>query len=354
MKMLVFLKNSAPQLTQFPEQSAASSRGREFACPAPRRRYALLGELSFLFFCILILVFTTPTFAQPQDCGKSDSFVVFDENNGNVLFEENANNAIYPASLVKLMTLYLTFEALERHKITMQKILTVSARGEEISNVNKINTLHLKEGDKMTVREAIQGVIVKSFNESAVTLAEAVSDNEWEFVRKMNEKAQKLGMNNTSFRNASGLHEDGQYTTGYDLARLSSAIKKDFPQYYPLFALKQFTYHGAEYKTRNHILVDYKGAEGLKTGFTNAAGFNLISAARKNNHRVVSVLLGCATYQQRDQMTKELLDEAFQKISQNPKPSIVVRLTKGFNYSAKEKKKDDYEEEMRFGMRLDN
>lgn len=305
----------------------------------------LLVFLFSFFFCL------NSARAQFEDCSKVYSFLVLDENSGNILLEKKSENISYPASLVKLMTLYLTFEALEKHQLTPQKVLTISAHGEEISNVNKINTLRLKEGDKMTVREAIQGVIVKSFNESAVTLAEAVSGNEWEFVRKMNEKAQKLGMNSTSFRNASGLHEDGQYTTSYDLARLAVAIKKDFPNYYHLFALKKFKYRGTEYETHNHVLVDYKGAEGMKTGFTNAAGFNLISSAKKNNRRIISILLGCSTHQQRDKLTKELLDDAFKKIAEKQK--ITVNLAKNFNYSTTQAKQDNYEERKRFGNKME-
>ncbi len=113
--------------------------------------------------------------------------------------------------------------------------------------LNKINTLKLKQGDKITVKQAIGAVIVKSFNEAAVTLAEGVAGDEWEFARKMNEKARELKMLNTSFRNASGLHEEGQYTTSYDLARLVKAIKQDFPEYYKLFSLKEFTYKNKKY-----------------------------------------------------------------------------------------------------------
>lgn len=308
----------------------------------------------FLTFILTLLLFANSSLAQNDGCSNSYSYLVIAEKNGEILSENRSEIISYPASLVKLMTLYLTFEAIENHKISSQKILTISARGEEVSNVNKINSLHLKEGDKMTVREAIHGVIIKSFNESAVTLAEAVSGSEWEFVRKMNEKAKELGMNHTSFRNASGLHEDGQYTTSYDLARLVIALKKNFPGYYPLFALKKFTYRGEKYETHNHVLLDYKGAEGLKTGFTNAAGFNLISAATKNGQRVISVLLGCSSVDRRDKFTKELLNEAFKKLKNEKNHTIQAKLTKGFNYTANHRNRDDYEEEMRFGMKSDN
>jgi len=291
----------------------------------------------------LIFILTKTAFAQDlQGCSDVYSYLLFDEKTGQVISETRSDKVSYPASLVKLMTLYLTFEAIEKGKLKPDQILHISARGDEISKVNKINRLAIKEGDEITVREAIRAVIVKSFNEAAITLAEAVAGNEWDFVRQMNEKARELGMDNTSFRNASGLHEEGQYTTSYDLARLVISMRKKFPGYYHLFALKDFSYHGTKYETHNHVLVDYKGAEGLKTGFTNAAGFNLVSAANKNEQRIISVLLGCASAEKRDKFTKNLLDEGFVDL-EDPHHKLGVKITKGFNYTAN-RKEEDYEE----------
>jgi D-alanyl-D-alanine carboxypeptidase len=244
------------------------------------------------------------------------------------------------------MTLYLTFEAIENNKLNAAQELQISARGEEISKVNKSNSLHLKEGDKITVRQAIDAVIVKSFNEAAVVLAEAVAGDEWNFARLMNQKAAELGMINTSFHNSSGLHEEGQYTTAYDLARLAKAIKKDFPKYYYLFALKKFDYEGAKYKTHNHVLVDYKGAEGMKTGFTKASGFNLISAAKKDGERIISILLGCATFQSRDALTKNLLDKSFAKLKQNQ--NFNANLAGNFSYENDDENSDTQSENLYF------
>mgnify|MGYP003386989466 CR=1 FL=1 len=258
--------------------------------------------------------------------------MVFDEKTDNILFEKNADRLSYPASLTKLMTLYLTFEALESGKIKENQVLKMSAYGAEISAVNKYSTFSAKEGFEVTVKKAIHAVIVKSFNEAAVILGEAVSGDEWHFSRAMNEKARQLGMINTSFRNASGLHHEGQYTTAYDLGRLTKAIKNDFPGYYHLFSMRNFEHNGLEYKTHNHVLEEYKGAEGMKTGFTNASGFNLISSAYKENHRVVSIILGCATYQGRDIVTKGLLDLAFEKLSKT-KSESPAKLSLGFNYN---------------------
>jgi D-alanyl-D-alanine carboxypeptidase len=271
--------------------------------------------MKFLVFLFIIFIFKNSVASEIEivACKKMNNFpnstyLFFKENLSEIIFQKNASDIIYPASLTKLMTLYLVFEEIEKNKIKLDSILTVSEYGEEIANVNKINTLHLKAGDKIMVHEAIKAVIVKSFNEAALTLAEAVAGSEWEFAKKMNQKAKELGMINSSFRNATGLHEEGQYTSAYDLARLTIAIKKDFPQFYHFFALKDFKFSSNQYKTHNNFLLNYQGAEGIKTGFTSASGYNLISAAKKHKNRFFSIVTGCETYQERDRLTEQLFD----------------------------------------------
>ncbi len=285
----------------------------------------------FLFFTLISL----PVMAQEdlqEGCSDNYSSLVFNEENGEICYEERSEKFVYPASLTKLMTLYLTFEAIEQKKLSLDQILTISERGEEISNVNKINSLHLKAGDQISVRDAINAAIVKSFNEAAVTLAEAVSDNEWDFVRKMNEKAKKLGMINTSFRNSTGLHEEGQYTTSYDLARLVVAMKRDFPQNSDMFSQKFFHFKDKEYKTTNNLLFSYQGIEGMKTGFTKASGFNLISVAKKDNLRLVSILLSCKSEEKRNAFTVRLLNDSFYNIANKNPVEARVTLQKKFKY----------------------
>jgi D-alanyl-D-alanine carboxypeptidase len=295
-------------------------------------------KTKFTFLTLIcIILSTSSSLAAEKGCSANYSSLVLDEGTGDILYGKRSDEQFYPASLVKIMTLYLTFEALDKNQLTMDKELTISDLGEEISRVNKVNSLHLKVGNKITVRDAIYSVIVKSFNEAAVTLAEAVGGNEWNFVRLMNEKAAELGMIHTSFRNASGLHAEGQYTTSYDLARLAIAIKHDFPGYYHLFALKEFKYRDTKYETHNHVLVDYKGAEGMKTGFTKASGFNLITSAKRQDRRIISVLLGCATQQRRDKLTKELLNESFKNLEKSKiHPQLEEKLSKTFDYNLKE------------------
>jgi D-alanyl-D-alanine carboxypeptidase len=216
------------------------------------------------------------------------------------------------------------FEALEKGSLSLEHRLTISENAQDIGKVNKINTLNLKAGDHITVENALKGMLVKSFNESAVALAEAIAGDEWSFAQMLNKKAAELQMNHTNFRNASGLHEDGHYTTNYDLARLVNALEKKFPQYRKYFSLQEFVYNGAKYKNTNHILLEYKGADGFKTGFTNAAGFNLIASAKQDGKRVNAILTGCESYQKRDEFMKALLDDGFKQIEHRNSDSIVV------------------------------
>lgn len=321
------------------------------------------------FSLIFLLLFTAnQAFAGAAiaGCGNVYSQLVFDAKTQNILSETRSDKIAYPASLTKLMTLYLTFEAIKAGKIKLDDVITVSQRGEEISAINRNTTLRLKEGDKITVEQAIKGSIVKSFNEASVSLAEAVGGDEWQFVRMMNDKAFALGMFNTSFRNSTGFHEDGQYTTAYDLARLTIALRRDFPHYYPLFSLRTFEYKGRKFETHNHVLVEYKGAEGLKTGYTKAAGFNLISSAvkpldkkshkkdmhiTKNNQsqdleeRVISIVIGCPSVKSRDNFTKKLLDSGFDNIKSFGKNALVSKVNSGFNYGEMEVEKLEFEAE---------
>ncbi|MBU6140653.1 MAG: D-alanyl-D-alanine carboxypeptidase [Proteobacteria bacterium] len=284
-----------------------------------------------ILFAIFLLI-SPYCYAAEIACGEDYSYLVFEVDSHKILSEKKADRILYPASLTKVMTLYLTFEALQKGKLQLNQKLKISARGEEISKVNKVNTMNSREGDHITVRDAISAVIVKSFNEAAVTLAEAVAGDEWEFARLMNKKAQELGMINTSFRNASGLHEEGQYTTSYDLARLVIAIKKKFPTYYSFFAQKKFTYRGNEYETRNRVMQEYKGAEGMKTGFTNASGFNLISVAKRKGNRISSVVMNCSDSELRYKLTRQLLDDGFK--SADKKNILTKKILSRFNYEA--------------------
>jgi D-alanyl-D-alanine carboxypeptidase len=272
------------------------------------------------FIIFLLLFYNFQSLANSQTlstCSKDGALISIEEESHKILFENNSQKLIYPASLVKMMTAYLTFEAIQKNQLTLHKELIFSDRAQEIARINKVNTLGIHSGDKISVEKALQGLIIKSYNESAIVLAESIANDEWNFVRQMNKKALELGMINTSFRNASGLHEEGQYTTASDLARLAIHLKKDFPQFYYFFAMKEFVYNNKIIKTHNRVLNEYEGAEGMKTGYTNASGYNLVSSAKNNNKRIFSVVTGCPSSRKRDNLSKFLLDLSFLESSEN-------------------------------------
>jgi D-alanyl-D-alanine carboxypeptidase len=277
--------------------------------------------LIFLFSSNFLLANNNNSNPKPKEekieCNDSHSLLLFLEKDALNLHEKDSNKKIFPASLVKLMTAYLVFEAIEDKKITLDQKITISPRSNAISYVNKVTTLHLKIGDEITIKDALYGMIVKSFNGAAVALAEIIADNEWQFAQKMNQKAIDLGMYNSNFRNASGLHDRGQYVTAYDLKKLIIAIKNDFPQYYEIFGIKEIKIFDKKFISHNEVLKNYKGAEGMKTGFTSISGFNLISSVVKNNDRIFSILLSCESSGMRNKFTKKLLDKAFLKIEKS-------------------------------------
>ena len=233
--------------------------------------------------------------------------LVIDSKTGKVLHEKNARVRIYPASLTKLMTLYLTFESLKSNKISMNRKLYVSKNAENM----KPCKLGLKSGETITVREAILAVAIKSANDVATTLAENLSGSEAKFAKLMTIRAHQLGMKDTYFANPSGWHHELQKTTAVDLAKLSIALKRDFPEYYPIFSLNNFEYKGKIYNGHNKVAANYVGAEGLKTGFTIPAGYNLITAASRGNKSLVAVVTGGRSAASRDSDMIQLLDNHF-------------------------------------------
>jgi len=250
-----------------------------------------------MLFCVTVI------HAQPMSC------LVADVESGYIFRKENSDLPLPPASLAKVMTLYLTFSALDKGWLKMDSPLPISewAASQEPSN------LELIPGDTITVREAILALIVKSANDVAVVLAESLAPTERDFAEMMTQAAAQLGMYRTVFRNASGLHDPEQFSCAQDMAILTLATIRNFPQYYPLFSSQAFSYHGKEYRTHNHVLLDYDGAEGFKTGYISAVGYNIISTAQKQGNRLVGIVMGDQTAKQRDTYVKALLDDGFKK-----------------------------------------
>ncbi len=233
--------------------------------------------------------------------------IVIDANTGEVLQATNANQRTYPASLTKMMTLYMLFDALKHKRITLkdQMIVSEHAEGQAPSK------LGLRAGQSLQVETAIKALVIKSANDVAVIVAERLGGSEHNFANQMTNKARALGMSRTSFRNASGLPDAEQQTTARDMATLARALQRDFPQYYHYFATRSFTFAGQTISTHNRLMLSYKGADGLKTGFIRASGFNLASSAQRDGRRLIGVVLGGKSSAARDRQMATLLDQSF-------------------------------------------
>ncbi len=239
--------------------------------------------------------------------GPVQTSLIVDGKTGKILHSHNQNVRVYPASLTKVMTLYMLFEALEAGKFSLNDKLHVSPNATRAHP----SKLHLKAGDQISVREAILALIVKSANDAAIVVAESIAGSEQKFAKLMNIRAKQLGMKNSFFTNASGWHHPAQKTTPIDLAKLSIAIKRDFPQYYGFFAKTSFKFKGKQINGHNRLTANYPGAEGLKTGFTNPAGCNLITVATRNGKTLVGVVTGSNKAIARDKKMVSLLDKHF-------------------------------------------
>lgn len=241
------------------------------------------------------------------------SSILLDAESGEIISSERPDTVRYPASLTKLMTLYITFEALEKGIIKMDDELTVSHYAANRSP----SRLGLKPGSKIKVKTAIIAVIVKSANDCATVLAESLGYNEKEFAKNMTAVAKTLGMKKTVFKNASGLPNRQQVTTARDMAVLGAALYHHFPQYYPLFATQKFTYNGQTIYSHNHLLKNFDGADGMKTGYIAAAGFNIITSAERNGNRVIAVTMGHKTLKERDKKVAQMMEKGLQKLALN-------------------------------------
>ena len=244
------------------------------------------------------------------DPGRESESIVVDADTGQVLSEMNADAITYPASLTKMMTLYLTFEALNAGKLRLDQPLPVSTDAASKSPTK----LHLMPGDSVQVQDLILGIVTKSANDAAAVLAEGMAGSEAAFAERMTQKARQLGMSNTVYRNASGLPDPDQRTTARDEAQLSLALYHDFPREYRYFSTRQFYFRGRLIATHNHLLEWYEGADGIKTGYIGASGFNLAATALRDGHRLIGVVMGGRSAGSRDREMAALLDQGFAEV----------------------------------------
>lgn len=260
-------------------------------------------------YLIAILLLIAPSTLAAKKVAQThkpvQSSLVVDMQSGKILHAHNAKTKINPASLTKVMTLYIMFEYLDSHKLSMSQKFRVS----ENAAAMLPSKLGLKVGEYISVHDAILALIVRSANDVAKAVAENISGSETKFVKLMNGKAKQLGMHDTNFTNASGWHHNAQKTTAVDLAKLTIAIKRDYPQFYHLFSKTSFNFHGQIITGHNNITANYPWSDGLKTGYTRHAGFNLITTATKGNKAIAGIITGRSSASVRDKQMVALLDK---------------------------------------------
>src|SRR5476649_1133642 len=239
------------------------------------------------------------------------SSIIVDGNSGATLSANNPDASRHPASLTKIMTLYLLFERLDAGKMKLDTEMDVSEHASDQAPTK----LDLRPGQTIHVEDAIKGLVTRSANDAAVVIAEAIAGDEGDFAKLMTHKARALGMTRTVYRNASGLPDDDQVTTARDQTTLGRAIQDRFPRYYRYFSTSAFNYHGHSIRNHNKLLGSVEGVDGIKTGYTRASGFNLVTSMRRGNRHLVGVVLGGRSGGSRDTIMRGLLAENLEKAS---------------------------------------
>ncbi|HAU28640.1 MAG TPA: D-alanyl-D-alanine carboxypeptidase [Rhodospirillaceae bacterium] len=267
----------------------------------------------FLVLCICAMMFFGASLSADAKTKKSRGFVppesaiLVNSDTGEILSANAPDEQRHPASLTKMMTLYVVFEALEAGKVMLDQPLKVSARAAR----QPPSRVGLKAGSTIRLRDAISVLTTKSANDVAVVVAENLAGDEETFARWMTAKAHRLGMARTNFRNASGLHHSQQVTTARDMAVLARALVRNFPKYYAFFSLPSFSYNKQTFRNHNTLLRSFEGMDGLKTGFVQASGFNLAASAVRDGHRLIAVVMGGKTAAVRDSKVASLLNRGF-------------------------------------------
>ncbi len=267
----------------------------------PLNKHVLLPLLA-----AVVCLFAAPL---PQAAAADHSAMVIDANTGKVLYNSAGDEQRFPASLTKMMTLYMTFELIEKGRLGYDDKITISAQAASQAP----SKLDLDAGDTITVRNAVLSLVTKSANDIAVALAEHIGGSESNFARLMTRKARDIGMTKTTFRNASGLPNSEQVTTARDMLTLALRLQDEFPEHFKLFATERFSYAGASYRNHNTLLRSYRGTDGIKTGYTRASGFNLVTSVHRGSKHLVAAVFGGKTAGQRNNHMRAILDRSFVK-----------------------------------------
>jgi D-alanyl-D-alanine carboxypeptidase len=273
----------------------------------------LLPALAVL---LLLLPVTAPAAAAPDKFAA----IIVDGSTGKTLYARNADARRFPASLTKMMTLYVLFEELDAKRLTLSTPLTVSKN----AAAQAPSKIGLRAGATIRVEDAIQALTTKSANDMAVVVAEGVAGSVPNFAARMNRAARALGMNSTIFRNPHGLPDPGQFTTARDFVRLAQALQDRFPGYYKYFGVRVFTYRGNRYRNHNRLLGSVEGVDGIKTGYTRASGFNLVTNVRRDGRHVIAVVMGGKTAGSRDAEMRRLIAKYLPAASRNGRSTPLV------------------------------
>lgn len=286
-----------------------------------------------LFLAALLGLFTLQSWAQvqpPAPAVEARAWLLFDVNSGQVLASRNAGDRFEPASLTKLMTAYLVFGALKQKSLKPEQVVPVSTRAWKAEG----SRMFIEPNKPVTVDELLRGMIIQSGNDASIALAEAVAGSEEVFAQMMNREAKRLGMNNTNFTNATGLTAPQLYSSAEDLAKLVVALIRDYPEHYALYSQKEYRYNNISQANRNRLLWLDPTVDGVKTGYTENAGYCLVTSARRGERRLVSVVLGTASESARSTESQKLLNWGFQfydsvKLYAAGQPVTSLRVWKG-------------------------
>ncbi len=259
-------------------------------------------------------------FGAGEALAATSAAIVVDAKTGKVLYSSNADTKAYPASLTKMMTLYLVFEALEARRISLDTRITVS----KYAAAQPPSKLGLKPGQTITIKDAVLSLVTRSANDMATALAEHLGGSESQFAVKMTARARSLGMRNTTFKNANGLPNTAQVTTARDMSLLGRALQDRFPTYFRYFKTTSFTYNGAKIGNHNRLLGRVEGVDGIKTGYTRASGFNLVTSVNRGDRRMVAVVLGGSSGSSRDAKMQKLVEDYIKKASRGPRTAALI------------------------------
>jgi len=290
-----------------------------------------MKSVLLFLLCLSPLLGTAQTLP-PAPQLAAENYVLYDHTSHQVLVSHNADARIAPASLTKLMTAYVVFAALKQDKISLRQNLTPTAYALRLQNEEP--RMFLQVGKEVKVEELLRGLIVQSANDAARVLAEAIANHEIAFADLMNNEAKRLGMNNTHFANATGVTEEGHYSSARDLALLAAALVRDFPQHYALYALREYKYNGINQFNRNQLLWLDPYVDGMQTAYAEETGFSLIATAKRDNRRLISVVIGAQKENLRSTESQRLLNHGFKEYELVPlyrqdQPVNSLRLWKG-------------------------